>query len=303
MTSTLNRGLLAGAAGTAVLNAITYADMAVRGRDASDLPEKAVERFADALDAEIPGSRRERSNRVTALGALTGTASGLAIGLAAATARSAGLRPPAALEAVAIGAGAMAATDGPTALLGLTDPKTWTAQDWISDAIPHLGYAIAAAAVLRATDEGRDAVRPATAGLLLRSAALGVASGSRSSLGVAAPTLRSNGSRLSRLAALATVGGELVADKLPATPTRTQPQGAVPRFAAAVTGATALARRQKRNVFLPVVAASAGAAVGTWAGLAWREWAATRMPDWQAALIEDAVALGVAFAVSGGSED
>jgi hypothetical protein len=40
--------LLAGAAGTAALNAVTYADMAVRGRAASQTPQRSVRRLADA---------------------------------------------------------------------------------------------------------------------------------------------------------------------------------------------------------------------------------------------------------------
>ncbi|GAA3594864.1 hypothetical protein GCM10022223_07470 [Kineosporia mesophila] len=301
MTSTLNRGLLAGAAGTAVLNAISYADLAARGRDASDLPGRTVERLGDVIGVSIPGAPAERSHRLTALGALAGTATGLAVGVVAAAARSAGVRLPAPLEAVAVGAGAMVATDGPAALLGLTEPRTWSVTDWISDAGPHLGYGIGVVSVLRATSSTEDDVEPASAGLLLRSVALGAAAGCRSSLGVAAPTLRSGASGISRAAALATVAGEMVADKLPSTPARTQPQGAAPRFAAAVTGATALSRRQNRNVVLPAVAAAAGAALGTWGGHAWRAWAADRMPAWQAALMEDVVAASVALLASGGA--
>ncbi|GAB6898252.1 hypothetical protein [Kineosporia succinea] len=302
MTSIVSRGLLAGAAGTAVLNAITHADMAVRGRDASALPARAVERLSDSLDLPVPGSRHERSNRVSALGALAGTAGGLAVGVAASVARSAGVRLPAPVEAVAIGAGALVATEGPTALLGLTTPRSWTARDWIADAVPHLGYGIAVAAVLRATRTMEDDVEPAGVALVLRSVALGVASGCRSSLGLAAPTLRGAGSRASKVIALATTAGELVGDKLPGAPDRTRGPVAASRIGAAVTGAVTLAHRRNRNVVLPVIGASVGAVAGTWGGHAWREWAGARMPDWQAALLEDAFALTVGLWAVGSTE-
>ena len=37
------RGAAAGAAGTTALNVVTYLDMAIRGRPASDTPERSVE--------------------------------------------------------------------------------------------------------------------------------------------------------------------------------------------------------------------------------------------------------------------
>jgi hypothetical protein len=43
----------------------------------------------------------------------------------------------------------MAATDTSMVKLGLTDPSSWSAADWLSDALPHLAYGIAAEATLR----------------------------------------------------------------------------------------------------------------------------------------------------------
>jgi hypothetical protein len=34
----------------------------------------------------------------------------------------------------------MAATDGVSAALGVTDPGSWSAADWASDIVPHLAY-------------------------------------------------------------------------------------------------------------------------------------------------------------------
>jgi hypothetical protein len=43
----------------------------------------------------------------------------------------------------------MAATDLPMARIGLTDPDTWSAADWASDALPHLAYGLATVIALR----------------------------------------------------------------------------------------------------------------------------------------------------------
>jgi hypothetical protein len=42
----------------------------------------------------------------------------------------------------------MAATDVGMYRLGVTDPKTWDASSWLSDAIPHLAYGVATWALL-----------------------------------------------------------------------------------------------------------------------------------------------------------
>ncbi len=51
-----------------------------------------------------------------------------------------------------IGAAAMAGTDVPMAALGVSDPRTWAAKDWLSDAVPHLAYGLVTAAVVRGLD-------------------------------------------------------------------------------------------------------------------------------------------------------
>ncbi|PWI45743.1 hypothetical protein [Streptomyces sp. ICBB 8177] len=48
-------GAAAGAAGTTTLNAVTYLDMALRGRPSSDTPQLAVERLTDAAHTSVPG--------------------------------------------------------------------------------------------------------------------------------------------------------------------------------------------------------------------------------------------------------
>jgi hypothetical protein len=45
----------------------------------------------------------------------------------------------------------MAASDASSALLGTTDPRTWSPADWASDLLPHLAYGAAAVAAFDAT--------------------------------------------------------------------------------------------------------------------------------------------------------
>ena len=291
MTSFVKRGLIAGAVGTTVLNTVTYLDMAVRGRSASRVPGQTVEAALAAIGQQVPGSSEQNSSRLTALGAVSGAMAGLAVGVAGSAVRAAGLRVPAPVASVALGGAAMAATDVPAAILGVVDPASWTAQDWVSDAVPHLAYGAAAAATLRAFPDPDRPVRRASLGLLLRSASLGIASGSRSSLGFAAPALTSSSSgRVTKGLALLAVTGELIGDKRADAPARTAAQPLAARFAAAVGGSSALARRDQANAALPAAVAAAGATASSFGGLAWRRWSRGRMPDWQAALMEDALA-------------
>ena len=140
--------------------------------------------------------------------------------------------------------------------------------------------------------------------LPVRAAALGVAAGARSSLGVAAP-LAARSSRVGAAACLAGIGVEIVLDKLPRTPSRLLPPGPQIRAASGGVGGLLLSRRDGAS--LPVLAltglvgAAAGLA-GTYAGAAWRKRLAADRPDWQGAVVEDAAALLLA-AVAVRSQD
>lgn len=147
-------GLGAGAAGTTALNAVTYLDMAARGRPTSSTPEDTVEKLAEKAGVDIPGDDDTRKNRLAGLGPLTGLAAGLGVGAVFGLARTLGFRPNLLTAGVLAGAAAMAGTDAPMAALGVTDPSTWAAKDWLADAIPHLAYGLVCAAVLRAFDRG-----------------------------------------------------------------------------------------------------------------------------------------------------
>jgi hypothetical protein len=145
-------GVAGGAAGTTALNATTYLDMALRGRPSSSTPEDSVEKLADRAGLEIPGDEETRANRLSGLGPLAGVATGITVGAAFGLLRALGFRPSPLVAGVAVGATAMAATDGSMAALGVSDPTTWSAADWISDVVPHLVYGLVTAAVIEGLD-------------------------------------------------------------------------------------------------------------------------------------------------------
>ena len=142
-------GAVAGAAGTTALNVTTYLDMAVRGRPASTMPEEAVKLVGDKLgvpiaphDWQAEEVREKAANRQTALGALSGLATGITMGAlyGIARGRAQGMRLP--VAALVAGLGAMALSDVPLTASGLTDPRKWGAMGWASDLVPHLVYGL-----------------------------------------------------------------------------------------------------------------------------------------------------------------
>lgn len=145
-------GAAAGAAGTTALNAVTYLDMAVRGRPASHTPQNTVTKLASIAHVSIPGDVEARDNRVAALGPLTGLAAGIGVGALLGLARSAGWRPGVVASTVGATAGALVASNGPMTLLGVTDPRTWSVIDWMSDLVPHVAYGAVTAALVRELD-------------------------------------------------------------------------------------------------------------------------------------------------------
>lgn len=145
-------GVAAGAAGTTALNAVTYLDMAVRGRPSSSTPEQTVERLSEVSSVPVPGSGEARDNRISGLGPLTGIVAGVGTGALVGVARSAGWRPSTLWTALAATAGAMLGSNGPMTVLGVTDPRTWPASSWLADVVPHLAYGATTAAVLERLD-------------------------------------------------------------------------------------------------------------------------------------------------------
>lgn len=148
MLRSIASGLAAGAAGTTTLNAVTYVDMAVRARPSSSTPEDTVAKLADTAGVQIPGDDEERENRTQGLGPLTGILAGVGTGALLGLARHLGWRPNPVVGAVLAGALAMAGADGPMAALGISDPRTWAAKDWLADVVPHLAYGAVTQATL-----------------------------------------------------------------------------------------------------------------------------------------------------------
>lgn len=157
MRRELLHGMAAGAAGTTVLNAVTYLDMALRGRPASTTPEQTVRRTESltrvalspqGLDSEPAGNRR------SGLGALFGIAAGVGTGAVYGLMRPRLRRIPLAVMGLAAGVGANAGSAGPMTALGVTDPRQWPASSWVMDIVPHVAYGIVTAAVFDTLDSG-----------------------------------------------------------------------------------------------------------------------------------------------------
>ncbi len=145
-------GAAAGAAGTTALNAVTYLDMAVRARPTSSTPEDTVEKLAEKAGTDIPGSGEDRDNRLAGLGPLSGIVAGVGVGTLLGVARGLGWRPSPAVGVVVATVLALIAGNGPMTALGITDPREWDLDAWISDVVPHLAYGAVVGASLEAMD-------------------------------------------------------------------------------------------------------------------------------------------------------
>ncbi len=143
-------GTAAGAIGTVALNAVTYGDMLVRGRPASSVPSQVAGQMVEKAGIDLSAESEEpdgptAQNRQSGLGALQGFAVGLGIGTVY------GLLRPSLGDVSKVRAGtalclvAMVASDGPAVALGVTDPRRWDLNSWLSDIVPHLAYGLATA--------------------------------------------------------------------------------------------------------------------------------------------------------------
>lgn len=154
MWTRLLRGAAAGAAGTTALNAVTYVEMAARGRSASSTPERTVEKITSMLGVPIPGGDDDhgadtRSNRLQGWGALAGLGTGVAVGALYAAVddgMDGGLgRLPVGVAGMLVGGAALVGANAPMAALGVSDPRDWSPADWVSDLVPHLAYGLVTA--------------------------------------------------------------------------------------------------------------------------------------------------------------
>ena len=138
-------GVAAGAAGTTVLNAVTYLDMATRAGPASTTPEDTVRKAQELTGVSLGSSDDDAAIRRSALGALLGIAAGLTTGAVYGLLRPRLRRVPLVVLGVGTGLAANVGTTGPMGALGVTDPRTWPAESWLSDLVPHLAYGLATA--------------------------------------------------------------------------------------------------------------------------------------------------------------
>ena len=143
---TLIRLAAAGAAGIVAMELVSYLDMFIRGRPASDQPQELGERLAERMEVAEGDSEAAQAQR-QALGALVGYLDGLVLPTALAL-MGAG-RWSSVTRAVALTAGAMVGSAALPVALGITDPRRWTLDDWLTDLWPHVGYGVTAALVSR----------------------------------------------------------------------------------------------------------------------------------------------------------
>jgi uncharacterized membrane protein len=166
-----------------------------------------------------------------------------------------------------------------------------------------LAWRLPAATHIRCVPVTPEASSPPSVHSELACAALlGASTGLRSQMGMAVLV---NGTppgqlpaflrhRSARLIALAAALVELVADKLPSTPARTEARGLVPRIGLGALSAGLLARNTGTSTTASA-AVGAGAAVGAaFAGMSAREALAKRLPPLAAALLEDLVTIVLA---------
>jgi hypothetical protein len=138
-------GKLAGLAGTASLDAVTYLDMAIRGRPPSELPDKMVRKLAELAGCEEfakpaeeldDRARQQRAGIAALLGYADGAGSGVLFGL---------VRPyirgiPCFWAGIGLAGFTALMSEGLAAKLGQTDPSSWPASAWIEDIVPRCVY-------------------------------------------------------------------------------------------------------------------------------------------------------------------
>ncbi len=141
-------GALAGASGATALNAVSFADMVLRGRPAGSSPKATVDAAAAKTGTEVPGEGEEAGNRASGAGQLAGLGVGVGVGVVAGVLRAHHVKIPKVLAPFALGLGAMAISDSVMTALGVADPRSWTAKSVTADALPHLAYGLVVPAAL-----------------------------------------------------------------------------------------------------------------------------------------------------------
>jgi hypothetical protein len=123
-------GMLAGAAGTAVLDATTYADMLLRGRPPSNVPQKVAQQFVPNID----------ENRRMGLAALIGYADGFSVGALYGAVRPSIRNVPWFWAGLGLAALTLVLSEGTATAMKQTDPREWGVSGWIADIVPRCLY-------------------------------------------------------------------------------------------------------------------------------------------------------------------
>lgn len=160
MLTSIVHGATAGAVGTAVLNTVTYLDMAVRDRPSSTVPAETAEQATDLVGMTLEADSDDRSdedeqpkgqNRKQAVGTLMGYLTGYGVGAVYGMLRPGPLASvPRSVAGVGIAMAATVATVAPYGALGVSDPRDWPAKSWVTDIVPHLCFGWATATVFDA---------------------------------------------------------------------------------------------------------------------------------------------------------
>lgn len=137
---------------------------------------------------------------------------------------------------------------------------------------------------------------------VLKYAALGKATGARTSAGITALALSSSSadpawlrSPAARVVTSLMAAGETVGDQLPMTPSRLAPPALIARVVAAAGSGALLARRVREPMLIGALVAAAGSLAGALAGSWFRGWAGKRFGrDNYGAVVEDAAVVGAA---------
>lgn len=131
-------GVAAGAAGTALLNATTYADMAIRARPPSDVPKRVVKQFA-----RWTGAGRLPRERTQGLSMLLGYADGFGTGVLFGVLRPRMRGIPWFAAGLGLAAFTLLLSEGTATAMGKTDPRRWGLSGWLTDVVPRVLYGCA----------------------------------------------------------------------------------------------------------------------------------------------------------------
>ena len=142
--------------GTTVPNAVSLVDLTLHDWPANKTPQEGAEASAAIAEGAGRQPRNARSQRLPGLGGLRGIACGVGAGAVVGLVMSLGWPTRRSVRSVVATIGAMVVANAPLTMLRVHDPTTWTAEDWVTDVMPHLAYGASMAAVLHRFTASRN---------------------------------------------------------------------------------------------------------------------------------------------------